>query len=51
MGLGHPAPPQALEQVLSGVITNGLAVAGLLAVCGHAGITSTTTRAADANWC
>jgi ADP-ribose pyrophosphatase len=41
---------QALEEVTSGAITNGLAVAGLLAACGHAGITSTTTRAADADW-
>jgi 8-oxo-dGTP pyrophosphatase MutT (NUDIX family) len=38
---------RALEEVLSGAITNGLAVAGLLAVCSHAGITSTTTRAAQ----
>ena len=41
---------QALEEVLSGAITNGLAVAGLLAACGHPGITSTTTRAAAAQW-
>jgi 8-oxo-dGTP pyrophosphatase MutT (NUDIX family) len=40
----------ALEEVLSGAITNGLAVAGLLAVCGHAGITSTTIRVAEADW-
>jgi 8-oxo-dGTP pyrophosphatase MutT (NUDIX family) len=42
--------PQALDEVLSGAITNGLAVAGLLAACGHAGVTSATTRAADAKW-
>jgi 8-oxo-dGDP phosphatase len=42
--------PQALEEVLSGAITNGLAVAGLLAACGHAGVTSRTMRAADADW-
>jgi len=41
---------QALEEVLSGAITNGLAVAGVLAACSHAGITSTTTRTAEANW-
>jgi ADP-ribose pyrophosphatase len=40
---------QALEEVLSGAITNGLAVAGVLAACGHAGIASTTTRAAEAD--
>lgn len=44
------ALPQALDEVLSGAITNGLAVAGLLAACGHAGVTSTTNRAADAGW-
>jgi ADP-ribose pyrophosphatase len=41
---------QALEEVLSGALTNGLAVAGLLAACAHAGISSTTTRAAEADW-
>jgi 8-oxo-dGTP pyrophosphatase MutT (NUDIX family) len=41
---------QALEEVLSGAITNGLAVAGVLAACGHADLTSTTTRAAAAQW-
>jgi 8-oxo-dGTP pyrophosphatase MutT (NUDIX family) len=40
----------AHEKVLSGAITNGLAVAGLLAACVHAGISCTTTRAAEADW-
>jgi ADP-ribose pyrophosphatase len=40
--------PEALKQVLEGRITNGLAVAGLLAV--RVGLRDDTSRSADAPW-
>jgi 8-oxo-dGTP pyrophosphatase MutT (NUDIX family) len=41
---------EALSEVLAGRITNGLAVAGLLAAALRFGITDDHTRAADAPW-
>jgi hypothetical protein len=42
--------PEALQQVLEGRITNGLAVAGLLAVAIRIGLRDGTRRPADAPW-
>jgi ADP-ribose pyrophosphatase len=41
---------EALQQVLEGRITNGLAVAGLLAVAVRIGLHDNTRRPADAPW-
>jgi ADP-ribose pyrophosphatase len=40
----------AVQEVFAGRITNGLAVAGLLAAAGRTGLRDDTTRPADAAW-
>ncbi len=44
------ALPDAVREVLDGSITNGLAVAGILAAAVRRGVTDDHTRPADAEW-